>query len=187
MAPVKMSILLKNCENLQFPSESQIQNKKINEALNNTTLVNIKNNRSVMTTSSIKGSFYFEVILIEPDVRIGICTSSFDKLGPVGSDNSYGYGSIKGYKYHNNVRNYYYEKFDESDIISVFKKKHILKFYKNGRDCGVAFKNLKDDHYFPCISFYGKNASVDVNFGPCFGYFDCIMKYENIKYKEDDS
>ncbi|KRH94782.1 histone H3 (Lys4) methyltransferase complex, subunit CPS60/ASH2/BRE2 [Pseudoloma neurophilia] len=143
-------------------------------------LSNKKNNRAVRTISGIIGSFYFEITVLNPQVRVGICTKSFNLLSPVGGPYSWAYGSFKGYKYHENIRNVYNERFDKFDVISVWKNNNQLRFFKNGEDCGLAFDNLEENtEYFPCLSFHGKGAEVEINFGPCFSYLDGISRQES--------
>ncbi|CAN0036101.1 unnamed protein product [Pylaiella littoralis] len=44
-----------------------------------------------------------------------------------------------------------------------------IRFFKNGRDQGVAFSGIKPGTYFPAVSLY-MGGSVRVNFGPEFVY-----------------
>lgn len=176
-----MERFVKKCENLKFAQGKEIQFGTGSGSFHCTELEVVKNNRSFITQSPVYGSFYFEVTVITPNVRIGICTADFKDTAPVGCGKSYGYGSIKGYKYHENIRNYYGDTFTTDDVISVLKKKRTLKFFKNGKDLGVAYNNIPSVNLFPCISFYGEKAAARVNFGPQFSYFSKAMKYERIE------
>jgi hypothetical protein len=44
-----------------------------------------------------------------------------------------------------------------------------VKFYKNGEDLGIAYKDIRRGIYRAAISIYGR-GSVDLNFGPYFAY-----------------
>lgn len=171
------------CSGLNFGIETSMVEYNTIGSFRRIRLINQKNNRSMRTESSVMGNLYFEIVVIQPVVRIGLCTEKFDSRGPVGTTCSWGYGSVKGYKYHMGKRHFYYERFSCGDVISVLKYNNTLKFYKNGRDGGIAYENLPDTGYYPCISFYKQDASADVNFGPCFNYFDSVMKQEGFFLK----
>lgn len=58
--------------------------------------------------------------------------------------------------------------------LKMRKRNHIkagsfIKFFINGQDAGVAFKDLFDGTYFPMFSVY-RGGCVQVNFGPRFVY-----------------
>uniref|UniRef100_A0A914Q7K6 SPRY domain-containing protein n=1 Tax=Panagrolaimus davidi TaxID=227884 RepID=A0A914Q7K6_9BILA len=44
-----------------------------------------------------------------------------------------------------------------------------ITFFKNGKNCGVAFEDLYEGAYYPSVSIY-LDASLKCNFGPNFKY-----------------
>lgn len=142
------------------------------------TVNSMTNNKSCITGSAVKGNIYFEVLVNKAHVRIGLAPKDYKLYGPLGLDDSYAFGSSKGYKYHKGVRNAYAHKFGADDVISVLKVEHFLKFFVNGVDLGIAYHDLYGKEYFPALSFYD-GGSVTVNFGPCFAY-DNVIRYEAI-------
>lgn len=131
-------------------------------------------------------------------VRIGWSTRQGELQGPVGYDRySYGYRDVNGehgLRYinlqliaehpfqlgatiHKSIRNDTYgESFGSGDVIGCYicldavdPDNNEIKFYKNGKDQGVAFKgkDIPSSVYFPAISLY-----MDVSVLSCwFGSF----------------
>jgi hypothetical protein len=150
----------------------------------------------------IEGTYYFEAKVeksnipppfsnIDPQLRIGIATKTFDREISLGSDqNSYGYKSIDGCAIHQGIKTKYSEKYGEGDVIGCLvhmkppkpkvrnqefnkiaqpevNEGSKLIFFKNGKCLGTAFQDLKEGFYFAAISLY-MNAKVRMNFGPEF-------------------
>jgi len=130
------------------------------------------------------GRYYWEAEIMATSsknshVRIGWSRREGELQGPVGYDAfSYGYRDISGSKSHNSIRNDSFgESFGCGDIVGCFLSldqhdcsSNEMRFFKNGRDQGVAFSGKeipKGFVYFPAISLYGE-AEVRVNFGPSF-------------------
>lgn len=44
-----------------------------------------------------------------------------------------------------------------------------IQFYRNGKDCGVAFRDLYAGFYYPAVSLF-QGATVRCNFGPHFTF-----------------
>ncbi|VDK43076.1 unnamed protein product [Anisakis simplex] len=68
--------------------------------------------------------------------------------------------------------NYFYE--EKEDQQEAVKNLHPLsgsyiKFFRNGQDCGVAFRDLYAGFYYPAVSLY-QNATIKCNFGPTFRF-----------------
>lgn len=164
-------IRLRNLSKLSFSSTATIR-----ADTTGLVLCSSADNKACIAKRPAKGNFYFEVLVNKEHVRVGLAPKNYNIYGPLGLKNSYAFGSVKGYKYHRNIRNAYGRNFGVNDVISVLKIQNFLKFFVNGVDMGLAFDSLLEEEYFPAISFYA-GGSVSVNFGPCFAY-DSVIKYE---------
>lgn len=51
-----------------------------------------------------------------------------------------------------------------------------IRFFKNGIDQGVAFRNVYEGTYYPAVSLY-MGANVTFNFGPKFKYPPTDLEY----------
>lgn len=131
-------------------------------------------NRTSLTNRPVQGTFYFEVCVLQPYVRIGVASYDHDIRGPLGTGYSYAYG-CSNYAYHQSVRRVYGSRLRANDTVGVLKVSHYLKYFVNGIDMGIAYDDLHDEEYYPALSFHG--GTVTVNFGPYFAY-DHIIKYE---------
>ena len=111
-------------------------------------------------------------------VRIGWSTRQGDLQAPLGHDkHGYAYRDISGSKIHASTRDDDYgESFGPGDIIGLYLKIDLeevsnneIRFFKNGRDQGVAFRGVEIPLgvYFPAIAVY-QYARVRMNFGPSF-------------------
>ena len=111
-------------------------------------------------------------------VRIGWSTRQGDLQAPLGHDkHGYAYRDISGSKIHASTRDDDYgESFGPGDIIGLYLKIDLeevsnneIRFFKNGRDQGVAFCGVEIPLgvYFPAIAVY-QYARVRMNFGPSF-------------------
>lgn len=76
--------------------------------------------------------------------------------------------------------------YEEKDNVGEYQKnlkplpKSQIIFFKNGKCVGVAFEDIYYGSYYPIISIY-KNATVSVNFGPCFKYSPSCYEYKKVK------
>ena len=111
-----------------------------------------------------------------PHVRLGWSTRMGELQAPVGYDkHSYGYRDMAGSKVNNSIRlDHYGEAFGPGDIIGCYLRlcqadssKNEIRFFKNGKDQGVAYKEIPSGIFFPAVSLF-KAAKVRVNFGPSF-------------------
>lgn len=100
-------------------------------------------------------------------VGVGIATKQFNIDTYVGGDsNSWGYQASQQL-WHNSNSKTYGMNFTTGDIIRVELDcgKHTLKFYKNGKDQGVAYSDLPTNvEFFPVIGCYNVGDSLKLRF-----------------------
>jgi hypothetical protein len=153
-----------------------------------------------------KGKWYYETtIQSSGSIRIGWCSKSFvGTTQPIGSnEHSWGFDGTYAKKYHHNFMGEAYgERWVKGDVIgSVLDlDSRKISFTKNGKDLGVAFKNIRISGLLPAISLSG-GSKVEVNFGslrfvgipngvtslyPCMTYLQRDIALESFKlYSED--
>jgi len=93
----------------------------------------------------------------------------------VGSDgDSWGWDGSKNQKYHDEKKDdstkTYGQNWNSGEIVgcSLDFDAQEIKYYINGRDLGVAFKNVKTlNPLLPCLSVY-RNTELELNLGPNF-------------------
>lgn len=76
----------------------------------------------------------------------------------------------------------YYE--DKDDVPESLKNLKPLSgskitFFKNGKCCGVGFRDIYGGSYYPAVSLY-RNITVSVNFGPDFKYPPTTHEYRGM-------
>eukprot|EP01084_Bolivina_argentea_P059559 108775_1 len=142
------------------------------------------------------GTWYYEAVVLPPkgpwksgNYRLGWSAKMGEMHGPVGYDSySYAYRDLQGSAVHESTRNDIYgEPYGPTDVIGMYihmdriyplegsghelteeaPDTHVVRFFKNGVDQGIAFKNVKSQPYFPTVSVY-QGGAVRVNFGPHF-------------------
>ncbi|RVD91428.1 Set1 Ash2 histone methyltransferase complex [Tubulinosema ratisbonensis] len=146
---------------------------KIHE--DNLTAENQSGYKTVCSDTGTISTQYFEINVIKSvGIRIGFIQSDAEMNGPIGIDSKgYSYGNVNGYKFFNSIRRKYGCSFKEKDIIGALLYREsgtsFIKFYKNGKDLGVAFYNIPHELFYPAVSLYGGSV-VNFNFGPYFAY-----------------
>lgn len=123
--------------------------------------------RSTIHNLVINDKIKYEIIIKKAGFfRIGICTAMCKKYFPVGyTKSSFAYSS-KGYKLNNGYKLRYGEKYGVKDIIGVEVNLRLgyVRFWKNGRDMGVAYWNIPTVAYNPVVSCYGV-CEAEANYG----------------------
>uniref|UniRef100_A0A183HFV4 B30.2/SPRY domain-containing protein n=1 Tax=Onchocerca flexuosa TaxID=387005 RepID=A0A183HFV4_9BILA len=72
-----------------------------------------------------------------------------------------------------NFKHHYF--YEEKDDVSAALKNlrptfgSWIEFYRNGKSCGIAFKDVYAGFYYPAVSLF-QGATVRCNFGPSFRY-----------------
>ncbi|CAK9304419.1 unnamed protein product [Gordionus sp. m RMFG-2023] len=123
-------------------------------------------NKAISTR--IKGKYYYEVSITEENGLVRVGWSSKQASFDLGTDRlGFGFGGT-GKKSFNKQFDTYGESFTFGDTIGCYLNTddHTIKFSKNGKDFGMAYKipdYLKETPLYPSICL--KNSGVKVNFG----------------------
>jgi hypothetical protein len=156
--------------------------------------------RMVRSTHGVgKGTWYYEAVILDPvgergNVRIGWSARKGELRAPCGYDRwSYSYRDISGSIVHDSMRrDNYGEQFGPGDVIGMYihldraealegalakpeagPEGNIIKFFKNGVDQGIAFKNVLPSEFRPAISVY-MGGSVRL---VCHTSLECSASY----------
>jgi hypothetical protein len=151
----------------------QLSNNNLEVTSNNYNFSTVKANVGVQ-----KGLWYYEVtIKSSGTARIGWCTSIFspeNNYSGLGADeNSWSYDGSRRQKCHNETKKAaetYGDTWNTNDVIGVLvdTETRRISYYRNGKDLGVAFQNVRVDvPLYPAISVY-RNCRLVVNFGRKF-------------------
>jgi hypothetical protein len=103
------------------------------------------------TIGMTSGKYYAEHTAESSDVMCGLSSNQNGAIGYVGDTASgWGYYSISGQKYNNNVNLAYGASYTTNDIIGIAfdRDNGTLTFYKNGTSQGTAFTGLTSGEYF---------------------------------------
>jgi hypothetical protein len=131
------------------------------------------------------GRWYYDLtIKTSGQARIGWCSQNYapesNHVGCGSDQDSWGWDGSQQKTFTDEKKNStgktYGEYWNANDIIgtSIDFDLNEIRYYKNGKDMGVAFRANKFPALHPCISFY-RGCQMTVNFGPTFKH--CPLGY----------